>query len=132
MRHFDTAARAAKPAVSNPIAIEFEMDDDILTAYPPTAGQLALFLTGNKQGGVGAIQAMFEFLDTCLSDEDAKVIRDRLVEGMEVEVVVELIAWLIEEWSARPTKSSSASSSSRKTTGQGSTAKARSGAKKAS
>lgn len=131
-RHFKTGAENAKSGVSNPVEIPFTLDEDELVAYPPTAGQLALFVTRNSKGGVAAIDALFAFMGQILDDEGFDILMAQLGEGMDVTVVTDIVQYLIEEWSAHPTNSSSGSSVSRKTTGGKSTASARSKAKTAS
>lgn len=123
VRHFDTAARTAKPAVKNAVPLEFTVDDRQMTAQPPTSGQLALFMTANRKGGVASIQALFTLLAHLLGDEDYAYLEEKLEEGMDVLLLTEMIQWMIEEWSGNDTKSSSASSASRKSTGRTSTAK---------
>lgn len=126
MKSFDTSARQGAAGVVNDQPIEFELDGEVLTAYPPTAGQLALFLTANTAGGVESIQAMFELLAQVIDDDAVAVLKDRLGDGMEITVVTDIISYLVEEWSAHPTQPSSGASASRKSTGKGSTAKPRS------
>lgn len=108
----------------NDVDITFQIDGDELIAHPPTSGQLALFLTGTG-GGVGAVQSMFDFLDAVLDEEGVDIVREKLQEGVELALITDIINYLIEEWTARPTKSSTASTASRKSTGSRSTAKPR-------
>lgn len=123
IKSFDTAARRGESGVNNPEPITFEIDGDELTAHPPSTGQLALFIATNADGGMKTIQGMFAFLETVLDDGDFDVIREKLREGVDLGLITDIIGYLMEEWSARPTKSSSASSKSRASTGKSSTVK---------
>jgi len=133
VRHFDTSARESVAAVLNPVDIEFTLDEYEMVASPPTAGQLAMFLASNKMGGIEAIQGMFDFVDVVLNDDDYKIVRGLVMDGTaDIGTLVDMISWMVEEWSARPTKSSPASSASQKTTGRQSTVNARSKGSKTS
>ena len=108
MREFSTAGRKAPEAFENAAPIEFTIDGEEFTAYPPTPGQVAMLMVA---------QAMFR---RRLMDRD---------DPFDFYMVEEIVEGLIEEWSDRPTQPSSASSSSRPTGGTRSTAKPRSRAK---
>ena len=128
MKQFTTAARRGAAAVRNPVDVTFEFeirDGEFveMTAHPPTTGQLALFMAHQIDTGTGAIRAMFSLLDAVLTPEDYRIVENQLHDGMDVAVVTEVISFLIEEWSARPTLSPSDSAPSRSTTGRRSTAK---------
>jgi len=128
MKQFQTAARRGKAAVSNPIDIQFEFEVRegeyvTMTAHAPTTGQLALFLGADTATGQGSIRAMFDLLDSVLVDKDYAIVEDQLRSGMDVEVVVEIVQYLVGEWAARPTTPPPVSSPSRRTTGRQSTAR---------
>jgi hypothetical protein len=126
MKQFLTAAKRGAAAVSNPVDLTFEWEVTEgefveMTAHPPTTGQLALFMADQGKAGAAGVRALFEFLSTVLPDEHYDIIEGQLREGLDVAVVIEVIRYLTEEWSARPTKPSSVSSSSRNNTGRRST-----------
>lgn len=128
MKQFRTAARRGQAAVPNAvdIAFEFEIRDDefvAMVAHPPTSGQIALFLSQQTEGGMRTVTALFDFLAAVLDQEHYDIIEAQLHEGLDVQVTIEIVEYLISEWSARPTKPRSASSPSRRTTGQRSTGK---------
>ena len=123
MKEFSTAATRGKAGVTNPIKIEFKLDDKVLVAHPPTTGQIALFLQGGRDGGVNSITAMFEFFSDILDDADWDVMREKLRDGMDVDLLANVSNYLIGEWSGRPTVPSSVSSRTRNGTGRQSTAK---------
>lgn len=123
IKNFDTAARRGAVAVNNPVDITFQIDGEELTAHPPTTGQIALFMTRSAQGGMGTITALFDLLSAVLDDDDIDLVESKLAEGVDIGLLTDIVSYLIEEWSARPTQPSSASSASRRTTGKRSTAK---------
>ena len=130
MKQFTTAARRGAAAVANPVDVTFEFEVREgefveMTAAPPTSGQLALFTAHQFDKGSGSVRAMFDLLAAILSDEDYAVIEQQLHEGLDVMVLVEVVQWLIGEWTARPTTPPSASTGSRRTTGTRSTVKQR-------
>lgn len=129
MKQFLTAAKRGAAAVNNPVDITFEYEVNSgefieMTAHPPTVGQLALFLTEQGDGtGFGAVRSMFQFVATILSEDDYAIIERQLHEGLDLQVITDIVTYLTQEWAARPTQPSSGSSSSRKSTGRRSTVK---------
>lgn len=127
MREFSTAATRGKPGLKNAIEIEFKLDDDVLTARPPTTGQVALFVQKGRGGGIRSVESMFVFFSDVLDDKDWKVVEAKLQDGMDVELLGEISNYLIGEWSGRPTGLSSGSSPTRNGTGSRSTGKRQAG-----
>ena len=66
---------------------------------------------------------MFDFVAAVLDDRDYRIIEDQLHDGLDVAVIIEIVQYLTEQWSARPTKAAPDSSASRRNTGRRSTAK---------
>jgi hypothetical protein len=123
MKEFTTAATRGKAGVANAVEIEFKLDDEVLTAQPPTSGQVALFIQHGRGGGIASVTSLFEFFSDVLDDDDWKKVEDKLRDGMDVELLAQISNYLIGEWSGRPTTQSSASSPTRNGTGPKSTAK---------
>lgn len=123
MREFETAATRGKAGVTNAIDIEFKLDGDVLTAHPPTSGQVALFVQHSRSGGIATVTGLFEFFSDILDDDDWAKVENKLRDGMDVELLADISNYLIGEWSGRPTKPSSVSSRTRNGTGPKSTAK---------
>lgn len=123
MRQFKTAAHRGKAAVPNDVPIKFQWDDQTLTANPPSSGQFALLLSTMSDGefALDSIRGLFDFLAAVMNGDDFSVIRRDLQDGVDVEIIVELIEGLIEEWSLRPTTPAAVSSRSRPRTGRSST-----------
>lgn len=122
IKNFDTSARRGDAAVTNAVDVTFQLDGKEMTARAPTTGQMALYIADNR-GGYESVQATFQFLADVLGEEDYKLLREALHDGVELALVMDIVNYLIEVWSARPTKSPSASSKSPKSTGRKSTAK---------
>jgi len=128
MQQFKTASRRGEGAVKNPVDITFEFEvreDEFveMTARPPTTGQLALFFAHQYDTGTGGVRAMFDFLSAVLDDRSYAIVEDQLHDGLDVAVVIEMVQYLTEQWSSRPTKPAAASAGSRRSTGARSTAK---------
>lgn len=126
MKQFTTAARRGTAAVRNPVDVTFEFEVREgefveMTAHAPTTGQLALFMAHQIDTGTGAVRSMFQLLASVLDDKDYRVIENQLHDGLDVAVVTEVVQYLIEEWSARPTSPPSASPPSPPSTGSRST-----------
>lgn len=129
MKTFDVGAERAKSQLPNPIDIKFMWGDTPMVASPPTSGQVALFLANQAGTGgmnAGALKSMFDLLAAVLSQEHYDIIEEQLHEGIDLQLVVDLIEYLIEEWSTRPTTRANGSSRSRPSTGRASTVKPRS------
>jgi hypothetical protein len=122
MREFEAAIGRAG-FTNNDQPIEFKLGDDVLTANPPTTGQLALFFQGGRQRGFRTITSLMEFISDILNDRDWAKVQEKLRDGLDVDVLSEIATYLIGEWSGRPTTPSSASSPTRKGTGRRSTVK---------
>lgn len=129
MKQFVTAARQAAPtAIDGAEPIEFDLDGEQFTAYPPTTGQMALVMEGQSSHDIGRrIAAVINFMDSLLDTRGQSRFRQRLMDRddpFELEQVQEIVDWLLEEWTGNPTESPSGSSRSRRSTGRRSTATA--------
>ena len=129
MKSFSTAGKnAAESDIEGAEPITFIVDGSEFTAYPPTSGQFALMLSAqaSHRGIADKVAAMIDFFDGMLEEEDQQVFRRRLLDRrdpMDFDMVEEIMEYLIEEWSARPTQPPHESSSSPPATGRKSTAK---------
>lgn len=126
MRQFTTAAKRGVAGVNNPIDITFEYEVREgefveMTAHPPTTGQLALFMGSGGARGMSSVRALFEFLATVLDERDYAIIEEQLRDGLDLQVIIDVVQYLSTEWSARPTSQPSGSSQSRRSTGRRST-----------
>jgi hypothetical protein len=132
LREFTTAARRAAPtAFDGAQPITFKIDGDEFTAYPPTPGQMAMLVSAQAEGRdvTTSMAAIIDFIDGLLDEDGREMYRRRLLDRddpFDFDTVNEIMEGLMEEWSARPTKSPSDYASSRKSGGSRSTAKRRS------
>lgn len=120
MQEFKTAV--GRVAFNEGKNIEFTVDDRVMTAHPPTTGQLALFM---RTDGVRATSALLGFLSDVLEPIDWRWCEARLHGGVDVAVFAEIATWLIGEWAGRPMLPASDSSSTASDTGASSTEKPR-------
>lgn len=124
MKEFRSHAKEA--VLENPVPITFMWDERELTIHPPNSGQIALFMASQTEDVELADQAsaVLNFLQSGMDEEDRQWFRRHLQEGgTTIADITEVMEWLIEQWSLRPTTSSSGSSSRRRNTGKSSTAK---------
>ncbi len=134
MKEFNTAGRRAAPSIiEGAEPVEFVVDGETFTAYPPSAGQMALLISAQaeRRDMTESIAAIIDFLDGLLDRHGQDRFRERLLDRddpFDFDDVNTIVESLIEEWSGRPTTAPSASSSSRKNGGQRSMGRARSGA----
>lgn len=125
MKEFTRAAEQDdSPLGDEPL--EFKIGGDQFTVYPPTTAMFALFLA--SQAETRSIQdqmaGVVDLLDGLLEPDQRPTFHKRLLDRkhpLDFEVLQDIIAWLLEEWTARPTQESPDSSTSRKTTGRKST-----------
>lgn len=129
MREFNTAARRTAPTIIDGAKpIEFKVDGDVFVAYPPSPGQMALLVAAqaDSRDVTTSMAAIIDFLDGLFDEEGRAMYRRRLMDrddDFDFDTVNDIVEGLIEEWSGRPTKPSSASQRPRKTAGARSTAK---------
>jgi hypothetical protein len=128
VREFKTAGRVAKPAFEGAEPIEFAVDGDVFMAYPPTAGAMAIMLAAqaDSRDASESVAGIIDFFDGMLDEDGRETFRNRLLDRddpFDFDMVNDIMEGLIEEWSARPTKSPSVSASSRASAGPRSTAK---------
>lgn len=123
MREFTTAVQQAEDPTG---AVVFKLDGRELTAYPPTDGQLAIFMSsfGRHASDHTKVAGAIDFFLTVLDDSSHGYVAERLLDRqrpLSLEVVTEIMRSLVEEWSGRPTKPLSVSTQSPESGGQNST-----------
>jgi len=124
MKEFLTAAKEVVEGEDE--VLEVPIDGEIYRAYKPTDGQYAFVMatTGKHASTQDQIAGQVNFFLALFEQEDADTLARRLLDRNDpfgLETVTEIFAAMMEEWSGRPTKSSSASSQSPRTTGRKST-----------
>ena len=128
MKNFKTSNRPIKSAFDDAEPVTFKIDDDQFTAYPPTEGQIAYMMASQADDRdlSDSIAGILDFFTGILDDQGAATFRRRFTDRddtLTFEVVQDVLEALISEWSDRPTKPSSASTTSRGRTGRKSTVK---------
>jgi hypothetical protein len=123
MREFLTAA---KDSTGEDDVIEVPLDGVLYKAYKPTDGQFAFVMatTGKHSSTADQVAGQINFFLSMFEQEDADALAQRLLDRRDpfgVEEVTEIMSAMLEEWSGRPTKPSSGSSPSPRTTGRKST-----------
>lgn len=132
MKEFVTAVQAEDDADIFP-DVEFKVDGEALTAYGPTSGQYALMIAamGDMVSTPQYIATSINFLFSLLDTEDRQYIQQKLFDREDpfgAREIADILVFLVEEWSGRPTKSPSDSATSRSNGGRKSTATKRTGA----
>lgn len=109
MKEFNTAVKEVAAGDIDE-GIEFKIDDRTLVAYKPSDGQLAMLMASLGRGSseTDSIAGVINFFVKVLSREGAQYIESRLLDredtGFELAQVEEIMEWLVEEWSGRPTQ----------------------------
>lgn len=123
MREFNTAVKQAELDETGVNHLDFVVDGEVCRAQRPKPSQIA-FLMGvtsrymNEREQMGGI---LNFLDSLLDDQSAHHLRNRLLDPSDdfgVDEMMEIIMFLAEEWTGRPTNRLSGSTPSQPNTGQ--------------
>lgn len=115
MKQFVTATREYREGAEARMTITFQHDDREVTAKKFKDGQLSLLMA--SQGGYSEetdrIAGMIDFFISLFPDkEDGRYFAHRLNDGddgFDLEDLEDITYWLIEQFTERPTKPSSAS-----------------------
>ena len=131
IRSFGDAVRAAERAEEDqePPLIVDVLGRNIELEYPGT-GQVVYMTAAlaSADGDINQVGEIVQFLYHLVSEEDSQYLKSKLLDrfsGFDSEAVIELIEYITEEWSSRPTRNASGSSQSRSRTGASSTGGAR-------
>lgn len=124
MKEFTTAAREAD--ISPDEVVEFSIDGETCRAFQPSNGQLAVLLASvaSTQNWTHQVAGVINFFDAVLDEDSSAYVSRRLLDRNDafgLDEVQEVIQWLVEEWSSRPTPSPSGSTPSPPKGGQKST-----------
>lgn len=136
-KDFETAARAATTTQEEeeaglPFTVTEKDENGNVTArvtcrcFRPGDGQLAILMatTGRHSSQNEQIAGIINFFASVLDDDSHTYLVNRLLDRKDefgLEQVQDIMEWMIEEWTGRPTKSPSVSTRSPSSTGQGST-----------
>jgi hypothetical protein len=125
-KSFSVAARRANDQEAETMPFNVDGTDQELYIRTPKEGQIALVMSvmGGYAEGSDQVATVINVFMNMLTEESAGIIRRRLLDmddEFDLENVMDILSWAVEEAAARPTKSSPASTSSRPTSGTGST-----------
>jgi hypothetical protein len=126
MREFVTAVKQAHEDDDAEDGMEFTVDGVTCKCYRPQDGQLAILMaaTGRHSSEQEQVAGFINFFCATLDDESSSYIVSRLLDRKDpygLDEVQEVMEWMIEEWTGRPTKPSSGSTRSQRTGGRKST-----------
>jgi hypothetical protein len=124
VKEFTTAVEKADQDEEAPL--EFNVDGVMCHGYYPGDGQLAYLLasTGRHSTTQEQIAGLINFFVAVLDEESHSYVVNRLLDRKDpfgIEQVQKIMEWMVGEWSGRPTKSPSGSTTSPPSTGQSST-----------
>jgi hypothetical protein len=107
--------------------IEFPINGEIYYAYKPSTNSIGLFFAAQGTKNVahklaGAITFLEENLEPAAH---ALIMRGVANDAIDLDIIIELVLEIIEEFSKNPTTSSTASTASRRGSGRESTANSR-------
>lgn len=128
MKEFTTAVKAVAATGEGVVGepIHAKVDGREITFNPPTEGALAVLLAASA-GLMPDMEAAANFINfffSLVDDKDSRYLRQKLFSEEDpfgMEEIKDITMWLIEEWSARPTKSPSDYMQSQRSGGQKST-----------
>lgn len=127
MKEFTTAAKKEIAADSGAEdAVTFKIDDEEIKAFRPSESQFILFMAAVGMGSTGTdgVAGVVNFLLSTLDAPSKSYIAGRLLDRDDpfgMDELQEIMEYLVEEWSGRPTESPSGSASSQPAGGQKST-----------
>ena len=106
-KEFTTAAE--EKVEGGPGDITFTIDGRELTARPPKDGQVAMMMArmGRHSTNNDKVAGMIDFFVELFDEADEQYVVDRLLDGDDdfgITQVTDIMTWLMEEWSKRPTK----------------------------
>ena len=124
VKEFITAAKEASEEDES--ILEFTVDGVECRAYPPKDGQLAVLMatTASHSSENEQIAGIINFFVAVLDDDTHTFLVSKLLDRKDpfgIEQVQDIMSWMVEEWTARPTKSPSGSTPSRSSGGRKST-----------
>jgi hypothetical protein len=107
IKEFTTALKAVTDDQDLPML--FSIDGHQLAAYQPTDGQLALLMSSiaAHTSVQTRVAGVINFFVAVMDDDSATYITDRLLsrsDPLGVDQVEEIMEWMVEEWTGRPTQ----------------------------
>jgi hypothetical protein len=133
MKNFESAIREERDDEAvEPITFKINGEginkkgDSFRAPEPPTQEQVALLMAamGRDSSGMDTMEGLTEFLRNVLDTTSWNVLRNRLADPkdpLEIDDMQEIVGWLCEQVTERPTQPRSGSTGSRQSTGRAST-----------
>lgn len=115
MKQFTTAVREkTQESEGDDKPITFDVDGQTFTAYKPSDAQIAIITTktGRRASSADVAAAAIDFFWSVLDDKAARTVEDRLMDRKDdfgLDEVLDILFWLIEEWTGHPTERQSVS-----------------------
>lgn len=109
-RHRSFSASAEEVSEEKLVPVTFELAGETFTAKPEIQGIVLMdFLESSEGGGVSSLLAFKSFLKDSMSEEEYTRLNDHLRNAptnIPVETIAGVVAYLVEEYTSRPTKAS--------------------------
>lgn len=126
LREFTTAAKEAATPEGDDDGMGFNVDGVMCRCFRPGDGQLAVLMatTSSYNSQSEQIAGIINFFASVLDDGSHNYIVTRLLDRKDrfgISEVQDIMEWMIEEWTGRPTNSPFVSTSSPPSTGRSST-----------
>jgi hypothetical protein len=127
MKEFTTAVQHAEQEdAGTKYDLEFGIDGVMCRARRPKDGQLAVLMatTGRHSSMNERIAGIINFFIAVLDEPSHTYVVGRLLDSEDefgLEQVEQVMSWMVEEWSGRPTEAPSVSTQSPPSTGRSST-----------
>ena len=134
MKNFESAIREEREDGEEAGPLTFKVNgeginkkgDPFTVPVPPTQEQVALLMSamGRDSSGMDTMEGMTEFLRSTLNTASWNTLRHRLAnpeDPLEIDDMQDIVGWLCENVTERPTQPRSGSTGSRPSTGRAST-----------
>lgn len=112
-RHRSFAPARAKKDLPEPLSFDLLDGKHSFECKPVLQGAVILdFVTASEEGGAGGAGHLTDLIEAALKDDDEvtrfnEVIRSSNIEDtIEIEELGNIVAWLVEEYTSRPTQAS--------------------------
>lgn len=108
VKEFARAVKEAEEETEAPLEFKIEGHPETLRCYKPTDGQLAMLMmaTGRHTTVHTQVAGIIDFFVSLLDEESQTLTTDWLLDRNDpfgIEQVNEIMTWMVEEWTARPT-----------------------------
>lgn len=116
MKEFTSSVRGRADSAGPELKpLSFSLDGVDFTLRAPKRTQLAFLIAtaSSSRSDADRIAAMLDFIEATLAPPGNEIIRNRLLSNedqLELDTIVEVFNWALEEWTGRPPTSAAASS----------------------